>query len=80
MLLVYGVLANFQVFMCQTVLIFPNIYTIDKKNRHNLAQKITQEKFVKIFELYQVFVYNFLWQNILMAPYCIPLMRFNSVT
>ena len=60
MSLVCGVLAHFkskthkkcltyQFFMCQTILIFPNIYTIHKKNGHILAQKIGQEKLIKGF-------------------------------
>ena len=65
-----------EVFMCKTVPIFSNICIIHKKNRHILTQK----KFIKIFELNQDFVYNFLWQNIPILYHCILLMRTKSIT
>ena len=40
------------------------------------AQKIRQEKFIKIFELHQVFMY----QNVSILPYSILLTRTKSIT
>ena len=37
-----------------------------------------QTKFIPIFEKYQVFVHNFLWQNIPILPNCILLTRTKS--
>ena len=49
----------YQAFMCQTVLKFSNIYIIYKKTRHIWPGGISAfylKKFIKVFELYQVFV------------------------
>ena len=65
-------------FLYETVLIFPNIYIIHKRNKHILAQKIRQEeliKLIKILELYEVFV----CQNVMILPYCILLAHTKSI-
>ena len=50
-------------FVCQNVQIFP-LYIAYKKNQQIFGSEI--------FEVLSLFVYTFLWQNVLILPYCIP--------